>query len=54
MEGLAGPDVLARLSARLDIPQSPEMAIDAAKMVGFRDVEVVEVGPIYVLSGRAV
>ncbi len=54
MEGLAGPDVLARLSARLDIPQSPDMAIDSARMVGFRDVEVVEVGPIYVLSGRAV
>ena len=52
MEGLAGPDVLARMAARLDIPQSPEAAGDTARMVGFEEVEVVEMGPIYVLSGR--
>lgn len=52
MEGLAGPDVLARLSARLDIPQSPDMAAEAARAVGFADVEVIEAGPVYVLRGR--
>jgi uncharacterized protein YbaR (Trm112 family) len=52
LEGLTGPDVLARMSARLDIPQSPRMASEAAEMVGFDEVEVTEVGPIYVLSGR--
>ncbi len=52
LEGLAGADVLARLAARLDIPQSPQMAVEATEVVGFGDVEVTEVGPIYVLSGR--
>jgi len=53
MEGLAGPDDLARLAEHLDIPTSPEAAAKATEEAGFEDVEITPVGPILVLSGRA-
>ncbi len=53
MEGLAAPDDLRAMATRLDLPVSPDAAVETARLVGFEDVEMTEVGPIYVLSGFA-
>ena len=53
MDGLAEPDALRNLVAALDVPVTPDDAATAAMEAGFVEVDVVEIGPIYVLSGRA-
>ena len=53
MDGLAEPDTLRKLTQTLDVPTSPADVASAAMDAGFLDVDVVEAGPIYVLSGQA-